>query len=371
MNLTDLSAYSGKRVAVGLSGGVDSSVALLLLHQAGVEVLGITMKIYGAAVPNLPANIDACYGPGEAEDIDACQRLCDRYGIPYQALDLVSEYEERILEYFKAEYQAGRTPNPCVRCNTEMKFGFLLDRAREAGHEFDFFATGHYARTVSHHGRIHLQTAVDVAKDQTYFLHRLGPDALSRVLFPLGGLTKPEVKHFAREHGLADIADKAESQDFIGGDYSVLFGSSEPGDIVDESGQVLGRHRGIIHYTVGQRRGLGMSLGPKPMYVLSLDAAANRVVVSDNADLFATGLQGGSAFVHLPELAAGSFDAMVRIRQNHRPVLSRVRMDGERATVEFDSPQRAVAPGQSAVFYSPEGVVLGGCVIDTSIRLPA
>jgi len=372
MNRPDLSACKGQKIAVGLSGGVDSSVSLLLLRDAGAVVNGITMKIYSGRLHHkLPDTLDACYGPNEAEDIDSCRDLCAREGIPYQALDLATEYESQILDYFKAEYQAGRTPNPCVRCNIEMKFGFLLQRARSAGIAFNRFATGHYARLGQRAGITHLRTAVDTAKDQTYFLHRLNPSTLDGVVFPLGGLTKPAVRELAISYGLAAIAAKPESQDFVGGDYSLLFDDQQPGDIVDESGQVLGRHKGIVHYTIGQRRGIGMSLGPTPMYVLALDAAHNRVVVSANADLFAAGLEGSQALVHDPALRSGEFRALVRIRQNHRPAGAVLALRDGQASIRFDDPQRAVAPGQSAVFYDDEGFVLGGCVIDRGIRLPA
>lgn len=360
----------GKRVAVGLSGGVDSSLAAALLVRAGAIVNGLTMKIWReGAVPVAPGDGDACYGPGEEEDVAACESLCLSLGIPYRAIDLSAEYEARVLDYFKAEYRAGRTPNPCVRCNRDMKFGFLLERAREEGAEFDFFATGHYARVEPRGGVPHLRVAVDTAKDQTYFIHRLSPEVLSRVVFPLGGLTKARARELAREFGLA-AADKPESQDFISGGHAALFDDETPGDIVDGTGRVIGRHRGLAHYTIGQRRGIGVSAGPEPAYVTELDAANNRVIVSGDASLFAGGLVGLEAFLADPASPAGSFEAFVRIRQNQTPAPARVTVDGERARVEFSSPQRAVAPGQSAVFYDADGFVLGGCVIERALRDP-
>jgi len=368
MSTFDITSIKGKKIAVGLSGGVDSSVALLTLRDAGAHVVGLTMKIYNGSIPNLPTNIDACYGPTEVEDIDSCSKLCADHDIPYHVLDLSKEYEERIIDYFKAEYRVGRTPNPCVRCNIEMKFGFLLERARQTGIDFDYFATGHYARTEERNGILHLRTAVDTSKDQTYFLHRLTPEALSRVVFPLGSQSKPKVKETARRYGLAAIADKPESQDFIGGDYGILFENEEPGDIVDEAGKVLGRHKGIVHYTVGQRRGIGMSLGPSAMYVLALDAAKNQVIVSGNAELFAAGLTGSKLVLHDEELRTTELRALVRIRQNHKPAAARLRFFDDKAEIWFEDPQRAVAPGQSAVFYDQDGFVLGGCIIDSSFR---
>lgn len=372
MEFPELSRYRGAAVAVGLSGGVDSSLAAALLARAGARVVGLTMKIYRPGAVALPEGVqgDACYGPGEAEDIEACRRLCARLGIAYEVVDLAAEYEARVLDYFRDEYRAGRTPNPCVRCNVEMKFGFLLQRARALGMDFDYFATGHYARIGERLGSTALRQAVDLAKDQTYFIHRLKPELLDRVIFPLGSISKAQARELAAELGL-ETADKPESQDFVAGGYGALFGDEEPGDIVDESGAVLGRHRGIAHYTIGQRRGIGVSLGPKPMYVAALDAARNRVVVSDNQALFCAGLSGVDAFAIAPSLAAAPFHALVRIRQNHKPAPATVRFDGggTEAEVRFDDPQRAVAPGQAAVFYDDAGYVLGGCTIAAGVKL--
>jgi tRNA-specific 2-thiouridylase len=310
---------------------------------------------------------DACYGPGEEEDVAAAGALCESLGVPYLSLDLSAEYEARILDYFRSEYRAGRTPNPCVRCNQEMKFGFLLERARAAGSDFELFATGHYARIEIRRGIATLRRAAEESKDQTYFIHRLSPETLARVAFPLGGLSKVQVRAEAKRLGLAS-ADKAESQDFVAGGYGALFGEQEPGDIVDGEGKVIGRHRGIINYTIGQRRGLGVSTGPKPLYVAALDAERNRVIVSGDESLFCAAISGGDAIIHDPSLASSPFDAFVRIRQNHRPAKAIVRVDGEAARIDFTEPQRAAAPGQSAVFYDEDGFVLGGCIIEGSER---
>jgi tRNA-specific 2-thiouridylase len=369
MNSIDLQAYKGKRIAVGLSGGVDSSTALALLAEAGADVFGLTMKIWrpdGLPRGDMEIN-DACYGPGEEEDVAASEALCSSLGVPYLALDLSTEYETRILDYFKREYTRGRTPNPCVRCNQEMKFGFLISRAREAGAEFDLFATGHFARIESRQGRAMLRRAREEAKDQTYFIHRLSPEILAGVAFPLGSLSKVEVRVEARRLGLAS-AEKAESQDFVSGGYGALFGEQEPGNIVDESGTVLGRHRGIVNYTIGQRRGLGISAGPEPLYVAALDASRNRVIVSRDESLFCAVVEGCDTILHDPTLHGIPFEAYVRIRQNHKPARALVRIEGGNARMVFDDPQRAAAPGQSAVFYDAEGFVLGGCVIERSER---
>ena len=366
------------RVAIGLSGGVDSSVAASLLTKAGYEVIGLTMKIWSGSI-SLPAGAkQACFGPDEAEDIDACERLCRQLDIKYRVIDLASEYENRVLEYFRREYLAGRTPNPCVVCNSELKFGFLLERAAEGGLDFDFFATGHYARIFrAEGGPPRLRAALDGAKDQSYFLYRLGSERLGRVLFPLGELTKGQVRDIARGLGL-EAAEKAESQDFVaGGDYSTLFADRrvESGDIVDLEGRVLGRHRGLPYYTVGQRRGLGISLprgsdgreaaDPDALYVLALDPAANRVIVGPNRGLFAQGLEA-SDFISYCE-GWGPLRGLAKIRQNHRPAPCSFKIGVSTCRVRFDEGQRALAPGQSLVLYDAEGLVLGGGTIERAL----
>ena len=367
MSILDLRTYKDRTIAVGLSGGVDSSTVLALLHEAGAKVFGLTMKIWRDGATPVTAIGDACYGPGEKEDVAACEALCSSLGVPYLSLDLSAEYEKRILGYFKDEYLNGRTPNPCVRCNQEMKFGFLLEQARAAGTDFEFFATGHYARIEDRNGIPMLRRAADESKDQSYFIHRLPPEILAKILFPLGGLSKAEVRAEARRLGLA-AAEKPESQDFVAGGYGSLFGSDRPGDIVDESGTVLGRHRGIVHYTIGQRRGIGISTGPLPLYVVALDAALNRVVVSRDESLFCAAVIGDDAILHDRALESATFEAFVRIRQNHRPARALVSVSGKTARIDFDEPQRAAAPGQSAVFYDADGFALGGCIIESSER---
>ncbi len=367
MGAFNLQAIKGKRIAVGLSGGVDSSTALALLHEAGANVLGLTMRIYRPGSNSVTVENDACYGPGEVEDVAASEALCTSLGIPYLSFDLSHEYETRILDYFRAEYRNGRTPNPCVRCNQEMKFGFLLEAARRAGAGFELFATGHYARIEGRNGLATLRRAIDEKKDQSYFLHRLDANTLSQVLFPLGEMTKAQVRLEARRLGLAS-AEKAESQDFVAGGYGSLFNDDTPGDIVDTAGNILGRHRGIIHYTIGQRRGVGVSTGPDPLYVAAIDATRNRIILSDDASLFCASIEGEDIILHNPALRSSPFEAFVRIRQNHKPAKSRIIVSDDVARIDFDEPQRAAAPGQTAAFYDSEGFVLGGCVISRSER---
>jgi tRNA-specific 2-thiouridylase len=366
------------RIAVGLSGGVDSGVAAALLAGQGHTVIGITMRIWSGAV-SLPSGAkEGCYGPDEAEDIEACEKLCAKLGIEYRVINLCAEYEALVLDYFRREYLAGRTPNPCVVCNSELKFGFLIERAQALGLRFDYFATGHYARLAKDGmGRTRLRAALDARKDQSYFLYRLGPEKLSRILFPLGDLTKGEVRELARRQGL-EAAEKPESQDFIaGGDYSPLFTDTKPesGDIVDSTGRILGRHRGLPYYTIGQRRGLGLGASAdgggeaEPFYVLALDPAKNRVIVGPNNGLFSDGLLA-SNFLSYDEGGDGQEPrrGFAKIRQNQKSFpcsFEPVRDGGCR--VRFDESQRALAPGQSVVIYDAEGLVLGGGVIESAL----
>ncbi len=357
-------------VAVGLSGGVDSSLAACLLKERGYKVIGLTMKIWKGAY-NIHEDLKhSCFGPGEEEDIAACERLCGHIGIPYHVIDLSNEYERHVIEYFRREYLAGRTPNPCIICNRELKFGFLIDRAKQSGLEFDLFATGHYVRTSSIDGTTYLRTARDMAKDQSYFLYSLDSSRLSHIVFPLGEMTKEETRTAARAYGL-EVADKPESQDFVGGgDYAPLFeyDRPEPGDIVDLKGNVLGQHRGLPFYTIGQRRGLGISIGPEPLYVIALDARQNQVIVGQGKGLFSSGLLSHSFRLQNPQTYGQSFACKVKIRQNHKPAAAVVLADSEGdARIDFEIPQRAVAPGQSAVLYSEDGLVLGGGIIDAAI----
>ena len=362
-------------IAVGLSGGVDSALTAAILQDEGYKVLGLTMKIWKGAYKIQEGLKHACFGPGEEEDIAACERISAKLGIEYHVLDLSEEYEQHVIEYFRKEYKEGRTPNPCVICNRELKFGFLVDRAHKAGIAFDFFATGHYARKETQGGITFLKTAVDATKDQTYFLYGLDSSRLERILFPLGAMTKGEVRSLAREHNL-EVADKPESQDFVaGGDYTPLFENAEPapGDIVDTAGKVLGKHRGLPFYTIGQRRGIGLSTGPTPLYVLGLDAKANRVIVGPNAGLFSSGLLSGNFAFQDPRLTSEGavgvtlMRGLAKIRQNHKPVPCIVSRVEKGVSIEFDLVQRAVAPGQSIVLYSEEGLVLGGGIIDAAV----
>ena len=355
-------------VAVGLSGGVDSSMAVVLLKEKGYDVIGVTMMTFDASMPVTESERHACYGPGEEEDVKSAAAVCHKLGIPFHAIDLRKEFRDHVIEYFKSEYLAGRTPNPCIVCNQRLKFGFLLEKTRHMGIKFDFFATGHYAQIAESKGRFLLKRAADLSKDQTYFLYALTQEQLSRTLFPVGGYTKREVREMAHVLGL-DTANRPESQDFISGtDYSSLFYKEEirEGDIVDETGRTLGTHRGIIHYTVGQRKGLGIS-SARPLYVLRIDAQRNRIVVSDRENLLAEGLVATNLNLIAVDQLDKPHKVKAKIRLQHKETDATLfPHENSRAKVIFDEPQMSVTPGQSTVFYIDD-VVLGGGIIEHAI----
>lgn len=357
-------AKNSKKIAVGLSGGVDSSVAAALLKQKGHRVIGVSMKIFDGAW-DVPENErHACYGPGESEDIAAAESVCKKLGLPFHTIDLCEEYRIYVINHFKNQYLAGKTPNPCIVCNQRLKFGFLLQRAKKSGIDFEYFATGHYARIEKTNGRYLLKTAADASKDQSYFLYALTPDQLSHTIFPLSEFKKQDVRALAKSLGL-QTADRPESQDFIaGGDYSMLFKEKEmmAGKIVDEGGKVLGTHRGIVNYTIGQRRGLGIA-SDRPLYVKKIDPQNHQVVVSDKENLVSKGLIADDVnFIAIDKLDR-PHPVQVKIRLNQTAVGATVFPYQEgKIRILFDEPQLSVCPGQHAVLYSGDTVIGGGVI---------
>ena len=345
------------RIAVGLSGGVDSSVAAAMLKAQGHDVIGITMKLWREGHYR-GGSKDACFGPGEAEDIIRAESLCRQLGIEYRVFDCSEEYEKVVLEYFRSEYLAGKTPNPCVRCNAFMKFGVLPNLARKSGIEFEKFATGHYARIREENGIFHLLRGIDEKKDQSYFLYRLTQAQLKNLLFPLGELCKTEVRKLASEYGLA-VMDKPDSQDFYSGDHTELLKTPpRRGNIVDTSGKILGTHQGFWNYTIGQRKGLGIA-AKHPLYVLELDPCRNEVIVGSADDTRSHELKIMDCS-WIAEEPAG--EVQVKVRSAAKPIPAIF----ENGTLKIPGGVSAAAKGQSAVLYLEEMVLGGGIISEVS-----
>ena len=351
-------------VAVGMSGGVDSSTAAALLQEQGHNVLGVCMKIWDDSVEMPVGRGHACYGPDEDADIEDASAVAKHLGIPFHVFDLAAAYKREILSVFRGEYLQGRTPNPCVRCNPLMKFGLLLEEARRSGLSFDRFATGHYVQNpfVPACGCHMLKKAVDRRKDQSYFLYSLTAAQRAGCIFPLGTLTKDAVRELARQHGIP-VSRKSESQDFIAGDYTCLFpGVATPGPIVDTTGRERGRHAGIHRYTIGQRKGLGL-FAPEPFYVVRIDGASNTVVVGRAEDLYRQGLHAADMYWATGAPPPEPLRVMARTRYAAPDAPATVHPHGpDTIRVEFDAPLRAITPGQAVVLYQDDLLIAGGTI---------
>lgn len=359
-----------KTVLVGLSGGVDSSVAAYILKEQGYRVVGVTMAIWdGKKMPVKTGGKHACYGPDEEEEIREAREIASLLDIPFEVFDCSEEYKRAVLDYFRSEYYAGRTPNPCVQCNQHIKFGLLPAMAEKKGFAYDYFATGHYARVEAdpETGRYRLLKGVDEKKDQTYFIYRLTQAQLSKALLPVGGYTKTRIKEIAREAGLP-VYDKEESQDFYSGNYKDLLEHEElPGDIVHVDGTLLGKHKGIWNYTVGQRKGMGIAWS-EPLYVVRIDKENNLVVVGGRADTFNTSfLVNDLNWISIGGLD-GARDVSIRIRSAQREKDAVIEPFGEGVVkATFFHPNDSITPGQSAVFYHGD-MVLGGGIIQKVLQ---
>ena len=362
-----MSVVQGKRIVVAMSGGVDSSVAAALLKESGYDVIGLSMQLYDQREGDV--TFGSCC---TIDDLHDARRVAVSLGIPHYIINLERRFEETVVANFVHEYLAGRTPLPCAHCNSELKFAELIDRASAFG--ADEVATGHYARVDQDQatGRWRLLRGVDSTKDQAYFLFPLTQAQLAHAVFPLGHLRKTEVRELARAQGLP-VADKRDSQEICfvpNNDYASVVARRAPeavlpGRIEDTSGHLVGQHEGIHHFTIGQRKGLGIS-APAPLYVVRIDAGTRTVVVGAKTDLERSALEATSVNWIAGGEPSGPVRATAQIRYRHAPAAATIEPFGTaRARVVFDTPQPAITPGQAVVFYDGDEVLGGGWISAT------
>ncbi len=355
-----------KKVVVGLSGGVDSSVAAYLLKEQGYEVIGVTMQIWQENNREAEEENGGCCGLSAVDD---ARRVAERLGIRYYVMNFRKEFQQHVIDYFVDEYKQGRTPNPCIACNRYVKWESLLQRSLEIG--ADYIATGHYARIEQlKNGRYSIRHSVTAQKDQTYALYNLTQEQLSKTLMPVGEYAKDEIRKIAEEAGIP-VANKPDSQEicFVPDDDYASFIQQETGEpiptgnFVDIHGNVLGTHKGITHYTIGQRKGLGIALG-HPIFVTEIRPETNEVVLGESEELFSTKVRANRInLMSVPDIE-GEMRAVAKIRYNHRGDDCVVRrIDRDTIEAEFDTPQRAATPGQALVLYDGEYVMGGGTII--------
>lgn len=355
-----------KKVVVGMSGGVDSSVAAYLLKEQGYDVIGVTMQIWQDEEQTIQEENGGCCGLSAVDD---ARRVAADLEIPYYVMNFKKEFKRDVIDYFIEEYRQGRTPNPCIACNRYVKWESLLKRSMDIG--ADYIATGHYARIIKlDNGRYTLMRSATLAKDQTYALYNLTQEQLSHTLMPVGEYSKDEVREIADKINL-QVANKPDSQDICfvpDGDYASFIENStgekiQPGNFVDQEGNILGQHKGIIHYTVGQRKGLGFSLG-HPVFVLEIRPETNEVVIGDNEDSLSYIVRANRINFMSVEDMEGEKKVFAKIRYNHKGAWCTVKKTGEDEILcTFEEPQRAITPGQAVVLYDGDYVFGGGTIV--------
>lgn len=355
------------KVVVGMSGGVDSSVAAWLLKEEGYDVVGVTMQIWQDEEETVQQENGGCCGLSAVED---ARRVAETIGIPHYVMNFKQEFKEHVMDYFLHEYERGRTPNPCIACNRYVKWESLLQRSLSIG--ADYIATGHYARIAKlPSGRYAIRNSVTAMKDQTYALYNLTQEQLAHTLMPVGAYEKPQIRKIA-EDLLLPVAHKPDSQDICfvpDNDYGAFLeengaAGTSPGNFVDTSGQVLGQHRGIVHYTIGQRKGLNLSMG-HPVFVCAIRPETNEVVIGENEDIFKHEVRANQLnFMSLPPLEIGEKKRLWgKIRYNHKGAACEVERVGEDELLcVFDEEQRAITPGQALVLYDGDYVAGGGSI---------
>ena len=351
-----------KKALIAMSGGVDSSVAAYFMKEKGYDCIGATMKLYDNEDIGLSASKTCC----SLDDIDDARAVARRLGMPYYVFNFKGEFEEKVIEKFIRIYEKGGTPNPCIDCNRYLKFEKLMQRMQEL--KLDYVVTGHYARIEEKDGRFYLKKGKDLSKDQSYVLYSLTQEQLAHTLFPLGEYSKSEIREIAEREGFIN-ARKHDSQDICfvpDGDYAAFIERYRnikypQGDFLDRNGNVLGRHSGIIRYTVGQRKGLGIAVG-HPVYVISKDIEKNTVTLGSNDDLMCCEVRAED-FNWIAEKPQGSVHCCAKTRYNMKEQPCTVHCEGDTVIAEFDSPVRAVTPGQALVLYDGEYVLGGGTIL--------